>query len=77
MPQTVSAVVAEQRGTTSGVLIAGPTSLRKSIPKRRHRTSPRPLKRIRHNHYRVEKRGEASRTRPFGPATVRIHCIQL
>ena len=49
---------------------------RRTIPKRRHRTSPRALKRIRHNSYRVKKRGETSSTRHPGPATIRIHAIQ-
>jgi len=47
-----------------------------SITKRRHRTSPRALKRFRHNHYRVKKRNEASSIRHNGPATIRIHSIE-
>src|ERR1019366_5716729 len=49
---------------------------RRRIPKRRHRSSPRALKRIRHNRYRVKKRGETSSTRHLGPATIRIHAIE-
>ena len=49
---------------------------RRTIPKRRHRTSPWALKRIRHNSCRVKKRGETSSTRHPGPATIRIHAIQ-
>lgn len=51
-------------------------STRRTIPARRHRTSPRALKRVRHNHYRVKKRGEPSSTRHNGPATIRIHSIE-
>jgi hypothetical protein len=62
----------------SGVLIPNVLAeiSRRTIPKRRHRTSPRALKRIRHNSYRVKKRGETSSTRHPGPATIRIHAIQ-
>jgi hypothetical protein len=42
-------------------------------PRRRHRTSPRAVKRARHNNYRVKKPGEAASTRHDGPATIHIH----
>jgi hypothetical protein len=49
---------------------------RKTIPERRYRTSPRALKRVRHNSYRVKKPGEASSARHLGPATIRIHALE-
>lgn len=42
-------------------------------PPRRDRTSPRAVKRARHNTYRVKKPGEAASTRHDGPATIQIH----
>jgi hypothetical protein len=46
---------------------------RKINPPRRHRSSPRAVKRARHNNYRVKKPGEAASTRHDGPATIQIH----
>lgn len=45
------------------------------IPTRRERTSPRALKRARHNNYRVKKPNEPASTRHNGPATIRLHSI--
>jgi|HubBroStandDraft_3_1064219.scaffolds.fasta_scaffold35215_2 hypothetical protein len=40
-------------------------------PRRRHRTYPRVIKRIRHNNYRVKKPGDTG-TRHDGPPTIRL-----
>jgi hypothetical protein len=45
------------------------------IPKRRHRTSPRAVKRARHNKYRVKKADEPASTRHNGQATIRLHSL--
>jgi hypothetical protein len=47
---------------------------RKINPARRHRTSPRAVKRARHNNYRVKQPGEIT-TRHDGPATIRLRTI--
>lgn len=47
---------------------------RKTLPKRRHRTCPRAVKRGRHNSYRVKKPGETA-TRHTGPPTIHIHAL--
>jgi hypothetical protein len=41
-------------------------------PPRRHRASPRAVRRARHNNYRVKKPGEPASTRHDGPATIQI-----
>jgi hypothetical protein len=46
------------------------------IPPRRERTSPRAVKRARHNNYRVKKPGEPASTRHHAPAIIRIHTLQ-
>jgi hypothetical protein len=46
---------------------------RKINPARRHRTSPRAVKRARHNSYRVKKPDEAASTRHPGPATITLY----
>jgi hypothetical protein len=46
---------------------------RKINPPRRHRTSPRAVRRARHNNYRIKKPGEAASTRHDRPATIQIH----
>ena len=48
---------------------------RKRLPKRRHRTCPRAVKRARHNNYRVKKPDEPAGTRHHGPATIRLHTL--
>jgi hypothetical protein len=47
---------------------------RKTNPQRRHRTSPRAVKRARHNNHRVKKPGETAVRHP-GPPTIKIHTI--
>jgi hypothetical protein len=42
-------------------------------PPRRHRTSPRAVKRARHNNYRVKKPAEPASYRHDGPPTIHIH----
>jgi hypothetical protein len=51
------------------------TITRKLNPLRRDRTSPRAVKRARHNNYRVKKPGEPASTRHAGPATIRFHTL--
>jgi hypothetical protein len=46
---------------------------RRIIPRRRHRTCPRAVKRGRHNHYPVKKPSHRSSTRHTGPLTINIH----
>ena len=46
-----------------------------TIPKRRHRTCPRAVKRPRHNNYRVKQDGEPASTRHAGPPTIRLHLL--
>ena len=46
---------------------------RMTIPARRHRTSPRAVKRQYHNSYRLKKRDEPASIRHDGPATIKIH----
>jgi hypothetical protein len=45
------------------------------IPERRERTCPRPVKRARHNTYRVKKPDEPASTRHDQPATIRLHTM--
>ncbi len=40
-------------------------------PRRRHRTYPRVIKRLRHNRYRVKKPGDTG-TRHDGPPTIQL-----
>lgn len=48
----------------------------KPLPKRRHRTSPREVKRARHNHYPIKKRDQPASTRHDGPPTINLHTLQ-
>jgi hypothetical protein len=50
------------------------TRTRNLNPRRRHRTYPRVIKRIRHNNYRVKKPGDTGTTHN-GPPT--IHLVNL
>ena len=40
-------------------------------PRRRHRTCPRVVKRVRHNSYRVKRHGDKA-IRHNGPATIKL-----
>jgi hypothetical protein len=46
------------------------------IPPHRERTSPRAVKRARHNTYRVKKPDEPASTRHNRPATINIHKLK-
>ncbi len=48
------------------------TRTRNLAPARRHRTSPRAIKRAHHNSYPVKKPGQASSTRHTGPPAIRL-----
>jgi len=45
------------------------------IPTRRERTSPRAVKRARHNSYRVKRRDEPASTHHTSPATIHHHAL--
>jgi hypothetical protein len=44
-------------------------------PERRERTSPRAVKRARHNNYRVKKTSEPASTHHHAPATINLHTL--
>ena len=45
------------------------------IPKRRKRTSPRAVKRARHNNYRVKRPDEPASIRHDRPPTINLHAV--
>lgn len=47
---------------------------RKILPRRRHRTCPRVVKRARHNSYPVKRPGQTS-TRHAGPPTISLYPV--
>ncbi|MGO8882997.1 MAG: hypothetical protein ACLQI7_04690 [Streptosporangiaceae bacterium] len=51
--------------------MAGITRKRNLNPRRRHRTYPRVVKRVRHNSYRVKKPGDTG-IRHDGPPAIRL-----
>ncbi|HET8658231.1 MAG TPA: hypothetical protein VFM55_04435 [Micromonosporaceae bacterium] len=71
--QTATGTAGVPPGDWTGALPAVHAEITGKLnPPRRHRSCPRPVKRARHNSYRVKKPGEATSTRHHGPATIRF-----